>query len=100
MPSGTVILNDNHSNKLRMDAIQKKIQKVNAGGGNIAITDGYNNPGTPKAKKSLYDSEFIKKYIIEKNLVDENKKRRIEDFMPDSPIKSPNIGLNKLNLVG
>ena len=98
MPSGTVILNDNHSNKLRMDAIQKKIQKIN-GGGNIVITDG-NNPGTPKVKKSLYDSEFIKKYIMEKNLVDENKKRRIEDFMGDSPIKSPNIGLNKLNLVG
>jgi len=37
---------------------------------------------------------------MEKNLVDENKKRRIEDFMGDSPIKSPNIGLNKLNLVG
>jgi|LauGreDrversion4_2_1035121.scaffolds.fasta_scaffold427678_1 hypothetical protein len=35
---------------------------------NMLITDGSNFSTKPSVKKSLYDSETVKKYIIEKNI--------------------------------
>lgn len=103
MPSGTVIMNDNHSNKLRMEAIQKKILKMNGQSpsqmNTMLITDSSTISSKP-TKKSLYDSESIKKYIFEKNIQDENKRKKIDDFLSEHSTKAPIDGSKKMSLVG
>lgn len=54
----------------------------------MLITDGSTISAKP-LKKSLYDSESVKKYIIEKNIQDENKRKKIDDFMSEHSAKSP-----------
>jgi hypothetical protein len=36
-------------------------------------------------KKSLYDSETIKKYIMEKNYQEEQKKKRLREIFNETP---------------
>jgi hypothetical protein len=66
--SGMVIKNDSHANKLLMEANRRKLQLIKESEEKIkARGDSHSPQINGPMKKSLYDSETIKKYIQDKN---------------------------------
>lgn len=76
--SGMVIKNDSYANKLLMEANRRKIQLIKDSEEKIR-TRGDNHSPTINGplKKSMYDSETIKKYLQEKAYQDEQKRKRL-----------------------
>ena len=63
---------DTNANRKRIETNQKKLKIVNQN-----VLGSHTPQINPPMKKSLYDQEYIKKYLIDKACLDEEKRRFI-----------------------